>query len=85
MQYFLYCTDHSAYILVNIPEPVQYKIYTLALPFDLRFESGTLLDIVAVIGDLISLYTVILNERDFKGGQFSCSKSKVRLSSPWLV
>jgi len=27
--------------LVNIPEPVQYKIYALALPFDLRCESGT--------------------------------------------
>jgi len=27
--------------LVNIPEPVQYKIYVLALPFDLRCESGT--------------------------------------------
>jgi len=25
----------------NIPEPVQYVIYTLALPFDLRCESGT--------------------------------------------
>ena len=29
--------------LVNIPEPVQYKIYALALSFDLRCESGTLL------------------------------------------
>ena len=27
--------------LVTIPEPVQYKIYALALPFDLRCESGT--------------------------------------------
>ena len=26
--------------LVNIPEPVQYKIYAPALPFDLRCESG---------------------------------------------
>jgi len=26
--------------LVNIPEPVQYKIYALALPYDLRCESG---------------------------------------------
>ena len=29
--------------LVNIPEPVQYVIYFLAIPFDLRYESGTLL------------------------------------------
>ena len=28
--------------LVNIPEPVQHKVYALALPFDLRCESGTL-------------------------------------------
>ena len=28
--------------LFNIAEPVQYKIYALALPFDLRCESGTL-------------------------------------------
>ena len=27
--------------LVNIPEPVQYDIYTLAFPFDLRCESVT--------------------------------------------
>ena len=27
--------------LVNIPEPVQYVIYALAEPFDLRCESGT--------------------------------------------
>ena len=26
--------------LVNIPEPVQYDIYILAFPFDLRCESG---------------------------------------------
>ena len=32
--------DYVTY-LVNIPEPVQYKIYALALPFDLRCESGT--------------------------------------------
>jgi len=29
-------------IIVNIPEPVQYVIYTLAVPCDLRCESGTL-------------------------------------------
>ena len=29
--------------LVKIPEPVQYKIYALALSFDLRCESGTYL------------------------------------------
>jgi len=28
-------------ILVNIPEPVQYVIYALTVPFDLRCESGT--------------------------------------------
>ena len=26
--------------LVNIPEPVYYTIYALAVPFDLRCESG---------------------------------------------
>ena len=32
----------SMYIyLVNIPEPVQYHIYALAFPFDLRRESVT--------------------------------------------
>ena len=27
--------------LINIPEPVQYVMYALAVPFDLRCESGT--------------------------------------------
>ena len=31
----------SVQYLVNIPEPVQYDIYTLAFPFDLRCESVT--------------------------------------------
>ena len=30
---------------VNIPEPVQYHIYALAFPFDLRCESVTSVDI----------------------------------------
>ena len=34
--------------LVNIPEPVQYEIYALALPIDLRCESGT--SIIIFIG-----------------------------------
>ena len=39
---FLYCTVNCVYsYLVNIPEPVQYMIYVLAVPFDLRCESGT--------------------------------------------
>ena len=28
-----------AYYLVNIPEPMQFQIYTLDFPFDLRCES----------------------------------------------
>ena len=28
--------------LINIPEPVQYHIYAMAFPFDLRCESVTL-------------------------------------------
>ena len=35
VQYLDICTLY----LVNIPEPVQYDIYTLAFPFDLRCES----------------------------------------------
>ena len=31
----------SCIYLVNIPEPVQYDIYTLDFPFDLRCESVT--------------------------------------------
>jgi len=42
------CTDQCVYF-VNIPEPVQYKIYALALPFDLRCESGTLVYIALYI------------------------------------
>jgi len=37
---YTHCGPQWVY-LVNIPEPVQYKIYALALPFDLRCESGT--------------------------------------------
>ena len=32
--------------LINIPEPVQYDIYTLAFPFDLRHESVTYYNIL---------------------------------------
>ena len=31
---------HIAYILLTL-EPVQYVIYALAVPFDLKCESGT--------------------------------------------
>ena len=35
-------TNISAHIsFVNIPEPVQYHIFAMAFPFDLRYESVT--------------------------------------------
>jgi len=37
----LHIAQLSVHISVNISEPVQYAIYTLALPFGLRCESGT--------------------------------------------
>ena len=40
VQYFLYCTDHSEYISLTFQNQCNYKIYALALPFDLRCESG---------------------------------------------
>ena len=49
---------------MNIPEPVQYKIYTLALPFDLRCESGTHIPIYP----LITYVTVLLD--DWKTDRF---------------
>ena len=36
----IYALNQYVY-LVNIPEPVQYHIYTLAFPFDLKCESAT--------------------------------------------
>ena len=36
-----YISRISRVYLVNIPEPVQYDIYTLAFPFDLKCESVT--------------------------------------------
>ena len=39
---YISLTDIIAYI-INIPEPVQYHIYAMAFPFDLRCESVTLL------------------------------------------
>ena len=39
----------SVVYLINNPEPVQYVIYALAVPFDLRCESGTL----EIITDLL--------------------------------
>jgi len=42
----------SVVYLVNNPEPVQYVIYALAVPFDLRCESGTL----EIITDLLYMW-----------------------------
>ena len=37
-----YTHQYQCVYLVNIPEPVQYHIYAMAFPFDLRCESVTL-------------------------------------------
>ena len=44
--------------LVNIPEPVQYKIYALALPFDLRCESVTYIYTYIYIPNLVPRYAL---------------------------
>ena len=49
---------------VNIPEPVQYKIYALALPFDLRCESGTYIYIyiyIYILMQVMVLHTLSWN------------------------
>jgi len=51
------CTGHCVY-LVNIPAPVQYKIYALALPFDLRCESDTCNSYTMAARDLPDIYTL---------------------------
>ena len=48
--------------LVNIPEPVQYQIYALEFPFDLRCESATYarMHLIFTVLSKLQLYRVII-------------------------
>jgi len=60
--------------LVNIPEPVQYKIYALALPFDLRCESGTYHSYTMAVRDFADTYTHSPRETGPRGEGVCISK-----------
>ena len=52
--------DIALTTVVNIPEPVQYKIYALALPFDLRCESGTCFEITCFSYEIICFRKIFI-------------------------